>query len=91
MIAEARNNGIPVHFASLVDLCHLKHSEPQSSTYNGRVVLQGDLVVISITNDGCKKTWTLFQDYQVAQDMQLTKYPLILRSKIQDAPTLLIP
>ena len=28
-----------------MDLCHLnKHSEPQSSKYNGRVVLQSDLV-----------------------------------------------
>ena len=35
-----------VHFASLVDLCHLKNSElePQFQKYNGRVVLRGDIV-----------------------------------------------
>ena len=36
VIAEARTKGHTVHFASLMDLCHLK--------YKGRVVLQGDIV-----------------------------------------------
>ena len=68
VIAEARNEGRKVHFASLMDLCHLKNSEskPQFQKYKGRVVLQGDIVKewfrfirsiywtgnISITNDG---------------------------------------
>ena len=46
MIAEARNEGRTVHFASLMDLCHLKNSElePQFQKYKGRVVLRGDIV-----------------------------------------------
>ena len=46
MIAEARNEGRTVHFASSMDLCHLKNSElePQFQKYKGRVVLRGDIV-----------------------------------------------
>ena len=44
VIAEARNEGRTVHFASLMDLCHLKNSElePQLQKYKGRVVPRGD-------------------------------------------------
>ena len=46
VIDEARNKGAKVHFASLMDLCHLKNSEvePHHQKYKGRVVLQGDIV-----------------------------------------------
>ena len=46
VIAEARNEGKTVHFASLMDLCHLKNSEldPQFQKYKGRVVLRHDIV-----------------------------------------------
>ena len=46
MIDEARNKGRKVHFASLMDLCHLKNLElvPQDQKYKGRVVLRGDIV-----------------------------------------------
>ena len=46
LIAEARNEGRKVHFASLMDLCHLKNSElePQFQKYSGRIVLRGDIV-----------------------------------------------
>ena len=46
VIDEARNKGHTVHFASLMDLCHLKNSElePQFQKYKGRVVLRGDIV-----------------------------------------------
>ena len=46
VIDEARNKGSKVHFASLMDLCHLKNSdlEPQYQKYKGRVVLRGDIV-----------------------------------------------
>ena len=35
-----------VHFASLMDLCHLKNAElePKHQKYKGRVVLRGDIV-----------------------------------------------
>ena len=46
VIDEARNEGRKVHFASLMDLCHLKNSEsePKFRKYQGRVVLRGDIV-----------------------------------------------
>ena len=46
VIEEARNNGRKDHYASLMDLCHLKISdlEPQYQKYNGRVVLRGDIL-----------------------------------------------
>ena len=46
VIAEARTKGHTVHFASLMDLSHLKNSElePQFQKHKGRVVLQGDIV-----------------------------------------------
>ena len=46
MIEEARKTGRKVHFASLMDLCHLKNSElePQFQKYKGRVVLRRDIV-----------------------------------------------
>ena len=46
VIDEARKKGRQVHFASLMDLCHLKNSElePQYQKYKGRVVLRGDSV-----------------------------------------------
>ena len=46
VIAEARTKGHTVHFASLMDRCHLKYSElePQVQKCKGRVVLRGDIV-----------------------------------------------
>ena len=46
MIAEAKNEGRTVHFASLMDVYHLKNSElePKFQKYRGRVVLHGDIV-----------------------------------------------
>ena len=44
MIDEAR--GAKVHFASLMDICHLKNAELEAKhqKYKGRVVLRGDIV-----------------------------------------------
>ena len=46
MIDEARTNGEKVHFASLMDICHLKNAELEAKhqKYKGRVVLRGDIV-----------------------------------------------
>ena len=46
MIDEARTNGAKVHFASLLDICHLKIAELEAKhqKYKGRVVLRGDIV-----------------------------------------------
>ena len=46
VIDEARTSGATVHFASLMDICHLKNAELEAKhqKYNGRVVLRGDIV-----------------------------------------------
>ncbi len=46
VIDEARTKGAKVHFASLMDLCHLKNPELELryQIYSGRVVLRGDIV-----------------------------------------------
>ena len=46
VIDEARASGATVHFASLMDMCHLKNAELEAKhqKYKGRVVLRGDIV-----------------------------------------------
>ena len=46
VIDEARTLGAKVHFASLMDICHLKNAvfEAKHQKYKGRVVLRGDIV-----------------------------------------------
>ena len=46
VIDEARTTGANVHFASLMDICHLKNAELEAKhqKYKGRVVLRGDIV-----------------------------------------------
>ena len=45
VIDEARTSGATVHFASLMDICHLKNAELEAmhQKYKGRVVLRGDI------------------------------------------------
>ena len=46
MILEAQKDKIRVHFASLIDICHLQKAEPEPKlqNYKGRIVLRGDVV-----------------------------------------------
>ena len=46
VIDEARTSGAKVHFASLMDICHLKNAEVEAKhqKYKGRVVLRGGIV-----------------------------------------------
>ena len=46
MIDEARMSSTTVHFASSMDICHLKNAELEAKhqKYKGRVVLRGDIV-----------------------------------------------
>ena len=46
VIDKARTKGAKVHFASLMDICHLKSAELEAKhqKYRGRVVLRGDIV-----------------------------------------------
>ena len=43
---EARTKGAKVHFASLMDICHLKNAELETKhqKYKGRIVLRGGIV-----------------------------------------------
>ena len=55
VIDEARMSGPTVHFASLMDTCHLKNAELEAKhqKYEGRLVLRGGIYrtrIISITN-----------------------------------------
>ena len=45
-VIDARTKGATVHFASLMDICHLKNAELEAKhqKYKGRVVLRGDIV-----------------------------------------------
>ena len=45
VIDEARTKGAKVHFASLMDICHLKNAELEAKhqKYKGRIVLRGDI------------------------------------------------
>ena len=46
VIVKAWTSGAKVHFASLMDICHLKNAELEAKhqKYKGRVVLRGDIV-----------------------------------------------
>ena len=46
VIDEARTAGATVHYASLMDICHLKNAdlEAKHQKYKGRIVLRGDIV-----------------------------------------------
>ena len=46
VIDEARTNGAKVHFASLMDICHLKNAELEAmhQKYKSPLVLRGDIV-----------------------------------------------
>ena len=94
VIEEARNKGRKVHFASLMDLCHLENSEvaPQYQKYKGRVVLRGDIVKYDsgsyavFTEQGSsasQMTAAKVMDIKsrLLQDKQQMQHPLILRSE----------
>ena len=63
VIDEARTKGAKVHFASLMDICHLKNAELEAKhqKYKGRVVLRGDIV---------KKTIRGLMQYSLNKDYQ---------------------
>ena len=46
VIEDAKNKGRKVHFASLMDLCHVKNSdlEVQFQKYKGSFLLRGDII-----------------------------------------------
>ena len=94
VVNEARTKGAKVHFASQMDMCHLKNAELEAKhqKYKGRVVLRGVFVkddsgsYAVVTEQGASasqmtaaKFMISSQDCLVAQDKQLTQYLLIPR------------
>ena len=89
VINEARNKGRKVHFAPLMDLCHLKNSElePRYQKCKGRVVFRGDIVKddsgsyaeqgSSASQMTAAKVMDIRSDCQDAEDKQRTQYLLI--------------
>ena len=95
VIDEARQDGKPVHFATLMDLCHRKSSElkKRSPKYKGRVVPRGDVVKddsglhAGFAEQGSSASHmtaakVLFQDVQDKEVMQCRFTPRIPLSKI---------
>ena len=97
VIDEARTKSVKVHFASLMDICHLKNAEleakqlkyKRSSCTPRRHCKRWFWTlcsiyrtrIISITNDSSKSHGYHLQIAWVAMDKQLTQYPLVPRSK----------
>ena len=93
VIDEARTSGATVHFASSMDICHLKNAELEAKhqKYKGRVVLRGDIVkddsgsYAVFTEQGssasqmtaAKIIWISSPGCRVAMDKQRTQYLLI--------------
>ena len=104
VIDEARASGAKVHFASLMDICHLKNAELEAKhqKYKGRVVLRGDIVKdgsVAYTvftnkdhhhhNWQQQKSWISFPDCLVGQDQQPDAVSSFSQVKMEDAPKLL--
>ena len=96
VIDEARTTGATVHFASFMDICHLKNAELEKKhqKYKGRVVHRGAIVKDDsgsyevFTEQGSSasqmiaaKNIDTFHGYPVAENKQRTQYLLILKSK----------
>ena len=45
VIDEARTEGVKVHFASLMDMCHLKNADWRQSTKNTKVELYSEVIL----------------------------------------------
>ena len=90
VIEKAQKEERTVHIATLMDLCHLKNPglEQKFQTYEGRVVLQGDVVKddsgsyavfkeqgSSASQITAAMFWTLSPDYLDALNKQVTQYP----------------
>ena len=96
VIDEARTSGVTVHFASLMDKCHLKNAELEAKhqKYKGRVVLRGDFAKddsgssavfteqgSSASNDSRQKSWISSPDCLGAQDRQRMQHWLKPKKK----------
>ena len=101
VVDEARTSGAEVHFASLMDICHLKNAalEAKHQKYECRVVLRG---VVEKDDSGSYAVFTeqgssasqmtaakimdIISDCQVAMDKQLDEVSAYTQVKMEDAP-----
>ena len=89
VINEAGKECRKVHFASLMDICHLKNAELGTKQQKSKVVLRGDIVkddsgsyaIFAEQGSSASQIMISYPDCQGAQDKQQTQYLLILRSK----------
>ena len=65
MIDEARTSGAKVHFASLMDMCHLKNAELEQNTKNTKVELFSEVILY--------KTILGLTQYSLNKDLQHLK------------------
>ena len=92
VIDEARKEGRKVHFASLMDLCHLKNAELETKHSKKEVELYSEATLWKMILDLMQysqhidhqhhkwrqeRSWRSFPDCQVAQDKQQTQYLLV--------------
>ena len=78
VIDEARASGATVHFASLMDICHLKNTELEAKhqKYKGPVVFRGDIVKKTIQD---RMQYSLNKDLQHLKCQQLKSWIFISR------------
>ena len=98
VIDDARTKGRKVHFASLMEICHLKNAELETrhQKYKGRVVLRGDIV-----KDDCEEQGSSASQVTAAKVMDIiSRFPgcagqaadavsAYTQVKMEDAPKLL--
>ena len=84
VIDEARTKGAKVHFASPMDICHLKNAELETKhqKYKGRVVLRGDIV----TNDSGSYAVFTEQGSSASQMTAAKVMDIICRLPVWDGP-----
>ena len=75
VIDEARTSGATVHFASLMDICHLKNAELEAKhqKYKGRVVLRGDIVKDDSGSNAVFTVNTIHPEPEIHEQIFMTK------------------
>ena len=94
VIDEAKTSGAKVHFASLMDNCHLKNAELDTKHQNTNVQLYSEVILWKMIQDLMQylqskdhqhhkwqppKSWKISPVCQGAQDKQLMQYLLVRR------------
>ena len=104
VIDEARTKGATVHFASFMDICHLKTAELETKhqKYKGRIVLRGDIVKdgsgshavfseqgSSASQVTAAKATDIVSRLQGCSGQTVDAVPVYTQVKMEDAPKLL--